>query len=472
MLLQLVGFFFTLLTLWVTYRIQTSANSLPNIALKLGKRALNFPEDPGPQLPSGLYQGYAIGLPVISVRNGEYIDDVLRRMDDFEIMTDLPTFRLFFDHSIFGHNGEEWRRHRLALNSGLKQNSHNEMMKAKYVALVTGWMEVVQNHGSNIGICNYVRHASFSIMVKFAYGVDISVDPDDPEAKELYGLFHDCLQALEPNPWIDLLGLDLRYLTPFSDQAKKAVTARDKLGAFCLRLLHEREANLHEDQIDMLSLLLRDRPEGFDDEDMIGAMISMFFAGHDTVSSAIIHTLWYLARHNNSQLDVLREVLKAGGKLTAATCPTLHACILESLRLSGPAAFGVLRKAKTDTTLGGAHISAGTFINCCLHAGNRNGYTWEKPEEFDPTRFLKLEQGVVKLDSKAAAQIYSFGGGKRSCLGKTISIHQMVIAVASIVEAFQFRLPADSPYWVRLAYRSTTGVLSPVDLILNLDPLP
>jgi len=60
-----------------------------------------------------------------------------------------------------------------------------------------------------------------------------------------------------------------------------------------------------------------------------------------------------------------------------------------------------------DVILNGYHIPKGTQVIPLLHAVHMNPALWDKPEEFNPTRFLNDEGKITKPD-----YFIPFGVGK------------------------------------------------------------
>jgi len=199
--------------------------------------------------------------------------------------------------------------------------------------------------------------------------------------------------------------------------------------------------------------------------------VTFFFAGHDTTSSAISHTLWHLSKKPDLQKAIRDEALQ-GKELS--DCPLLHASILESLRMTSPAATGLVRYVEKDegVWLAGHHIPKGTWIHTAYHPSNLSKETWgEDSLEFKPERFFKTgaEPGTMpRIDQVQASKIMAFGGGKRLCLGKDLAIRQVAVALQKIVEKFSFTLPKDTIHLPDIQCRKIGGILTPKDFFLEL----
>ena len=64
---------------------------------------------------------------------------------------------------------------------------------------------------------------------------------------------------------------------------------------------------------------------------------------------------------------------------------------------------------------------------------HRNPQFWERPNEFDPNRFLG------KNESKIPTYAYiPFGGGKHTCIGRYLAMPMMLLTLAKIIDQYDF----------------------------------
>ena len=65
---------------------------------------------------------------------------------------------------------------------------------------------------------------------------------------------------------------------------------------------------------------------------------------------------------------------------------------------------------------------------------HREPEIWNNPEEFNPERFLtKKEDGSLGLKANSTANLFSWGAGKRKCLGYDLSRQQLFIFICTII---------------------------------------
>ena len=89
------------------------------------------------------------------------------------------------------------------------------------------------------------------------------------------------------------------------------------------------------------------------------------------------------------------------------------------------------------TTLRGMTIPKGAQVIPLLHAVHMNPELWEDPERFNPERFLSKDgTSVIKPDC-----FIPFGVGRRSCIGDTLVMSQLLLFFSSLLHSFDIRLP-------------------------------
>ena len=144
---------------------------------------------------------------------------------------------------------------------------------------------------------------------------------------------------------------------------------------------------------------------------------------------------WAFAAHPEWQERAREEVLALGladdepltrehlGALTA-----IDVVMKECMRMWPPVPAN-LRKSVVDTSIDGYHIPKGTWLNVHQPETHRMEEYWEKPNDFDPSRFLPPRE-----EHKVHSHAYlPFGGGVHKCIGlyfagaeiKTI-LHQLL----------------------------------------------
>ena len=105
-----------------------------------------------------------------------------------------------------------------------------------------------------------------------------------------------------------------------------------------------------------------------------------------------------------------------------------------------PAAPGFFRAAKRDTTVGEYAFAEGEWAFVLLLAVQRDKKAWgEDADQFNPDRF-----SPENARGRAPELFKPFGTGIRSCIGRQFALHEMALAIATVLT--QFSVTAEPGY--------------------------
>jgi cytochrome P450 len=191
---------------------------------------------------------------------------------------------------------------------------------------------------------------------------------------------------------------------------------------------------------------------------------TFLFAGHDTTGATAGWALSHLARNPGVQRALRAEVdaLFDGGVAGAAggapgyaqlrQLRMLDAVLKETLRLDPPAGF---TRAPTEDTVIGAGtpreqlLPAGTEVFIFPWLVHRHPAYWERPDEFDPSRFLNVGGGGGGGEGGAAAEAQGpympFSMGVRNCVGAQLAQAELRTIVAHVVRRYELVPCAGAP---------------------------
>ena len=68
---------------------------------------------------------------------------------------------------------------------------------------------------------------------------------------------------------------------------------------------------------------------------------------------------------------------------------------------------------------------------------------WPEAQIFQPSRFITLDQGQVKMAKKE--HFIPFGFGKRVCMGKSLAKAELWLFATAILQKFTIKLPSEHP---------------------------
>ena len=174
-----------------------------------------------------------------------------------------------------------------------------------------------------------------------------------------------------------------------------------------------------------------------DETQLVDNLLTFYLAGHETTAKAITWTLYLLARSPEWTAAVEEEIERVtrGAPVEAAHLDRLERVqqvIKESMRLYPPVPM-MSRQAVAAADLGGHAIPAGTSVLIPVYAIHRHAARWERPHEFDPTRFAaERERSIPRY------QYMPFGAGPRICIGMPFAMMEATAVIATLLQRARF----------------------------------
>lgn len=215
---------------------------------------------------------------------------------------------------------------------------------------------------------------------------------------------------------------------------------------------------------DILASLLAAREEGTDRalevEELLDEITFLYLAGHETSASVLAWTLHLLANDQEVQRRVQQELDAVLGDQGAIELKQLGQLELlrrvfrEGLRLFPPVSF-VVRESTAPVCLRDHQVDPGSLVFISPWLIQRHHRYWERPDEFDPDRFL-TESGRAS----AGSAYLPFSLGPRVCVGAGFALQEAALALATVLREFSLSpLPGHCPMPVaRLTLRSDIGI--------------
>lgn len=160
----------------------------------------------------------------------------------------------------------------------------------------------------------------------------------------------------------------------------------------------------------------------------------------DTTLVTAEWAMYELSKDPKKQNHLLSEIQTACGldKVTEeklCQLPYLAGVFHETLRKHSPVPIVPLRYVHEEAQLGGYNIPQGTEVAINIYGCNMDPSVWDSPEEWKPERFVGGKEATTELHKTMA-----FGGGKRVCAGALQAMTISCIAIARLVQEFEWRL--------------------------------
>ncbi|KAJ6546674.1 cytochrome P450 [Mycena vulgaris] len=214
--------------------------------------------------------------------------------------------------------------------------------------------------------------------------------------------------------------------------------------------------------------------KGMSEEAIVAQTSIILIAGQDTTANTLAFGLVELARHPHFQDQLRVEIQSNLGtnphNVPYDSMPLLNAFIKETLRLYPAVAVedrvaladAVIPmtediKTSTEEVITQIPVRKGQLVTLAIASFQRLESFWgADSHEFKPQRWLEGSPYKGETSVGPYANLLSFLGGPRTCLGWRFAILEMQVFLCELVGKFSFTLPKDDPVRVRSA-----TVLSP-----------
>ncbi|KAI9152295.1 P450 family fatty acid hydroxylase [Paramyrothecium foliicola] len=240
-------------------------------------------------------------------------------------------------------------------------------------------------------------------------------------------------------------------------------------------------------RMDLLNALLHGKDpvsqRGLSDETISDNMITFLIAGHETTAGLLSFFFYLLLKNPEAYGELQKEIdtVLGTGPLTPeclTRLPYTKACLRETLRLHPPVpgfALSPWQEGSEPTVIGGKY-QIGPEAGCLILLGNLHKdktIYGDDAEDFRPSRML--EENFKKLPPNSfMVRLYSavhdsllttqpFGRGTRACIGSDFAMQEAIMAVAILIQNFDFRF-MDPNYTLKVKQAST---LKPVNLFIS-----
>ena len=178
--------------------------------------------------------------------------------------------------------------------------------------------------------------------------------------------------------------------------------ALDHLDAVIYEELARRRAQSDlAERTDILSLLMQARDEdgqAMTDGELRDELVTLLLAGHETTATSVAWAIERLVRHPDKLARLVAEI--DGGDEAGDAYMT--AVINETLRVR-PVVPIVARMLQRELEVDGYALPAGTRVTPSIYLTNRNARVYDRPQSFEPERFLSATRRRRSPGSPSAA---------------------------------------------------------------------
>jgi cytochrome P450 len=202
-------------------------------------------------------------------------------------------------------------------------------------------------------------------------------------------------------------------------------------------IARKREAGLTgNDVLSAMIQLHEEDPERLSESELIGHTTTMFRGGYNPSGMALYWTVFLLSQHPEAMHKVLDELSRlVKGEVPTeqevASMPYLEGALKETMRLF-PAGTWTGRLAMQDFILEGHPFAKGTWLMMSPYITHRLPEVFPEPYKFRPERWLSIHP--------SAYEFMPFSAGPRYCIGTSLALMQLKIALTMLFKRFRFTL--------------------------------
>jgi cytochrome P450 len=366
----------------------------------------------------------------------DYIRDILLAPEEQLLRSFPPALRRLMGQGLLTSQGEFHRSQRRSIQPLF----HHQQVAALAGNMARHIRRVSETwrHGETREICADMSDLACAVIVEALFGADAK------SARGFHEIARIAIQLTGRKGYlVDAL---LKHLPLFGAPLRKRRHAKGLLllDDLMYSLIAARRAGAPAVRSDLLSMLMdlrnvEDGSPAHSDRQLRDEAITLLFAGHETVATALSWTWYLLSQHPDAERrlhDEIRQVL--GGRLpTMEDVPRLpyaSAVLSEAMRLYPPG-WIIVRRSVQEWRLGEYRIPAGAYLEVSPYVVHRDPRYFPDPERFDPARWSP---------ENAAARpkycYFPFGAGGRKCIGETFALVESLLALVVIAQQWRLRL--------------------------------
>ena len=199
---------------------------------------------------------------------------------------------------------------------------------------------------------------------------------------------------------------------------------------------------------DLLTLLLRaldpatGRPMSL--AEVRSNILTFLSAGHETTANTLAWSAFLLSQspywYGRVRAEADAELVGDRNGLLERLVVT-RAVVEEALRLYPPIA-ALSRASEQADEIGEIGLQPGSLIVIAPYILHRHRRLWERPDLFDPTRFLAPEKAKIPRFA-----YLPFGTGPRTCIGSSFALQEATIVLARLSQRFDMQLVPGARVW-------------------------
>ncbi|KAF9010234.1 cytochrome P450 [Cyathus striatus] len=353
---------------------------------------------------------------------------------------------LLWGMNLIAADKEMWRKHRRIMGPAFTQQLYQMVWEQtietyREMISVEGWAD--KQSVEVMSVQSLTFKLAFLIIGKCGFGFSFNwaEPPSSPDGsmsiqEALRVVADDHMLAIFLPNWIKRL--------PFR-RLRILKTAHEQLMGFMQEQVSQKRAEIRgrdsvdKGKSDVFTMLVKANEDEagkfrLDDEELIGNVFIMLFAGHETTAHSLAATLGFLSLHQDIQQEVLEQIIEVVGWNRVpvlgdySKLNKVLAVFYEALRMF-PAGHVMIREASEDTVLNipnppgeegstSMPIPKGVQVVVDMIGVQYNPRYFDEPNDYKPSRWYG-----VSNESEAFS---AFSVGPRACIGRKFATTESV----------------------------------------------
>ncbi|XP_038069231.1 cytochrome P450 1A5-like [Patiria miniata] len=387
--------------------------------------------------------------PVVVLNGYQAIRQALVKQSiDFAGRPDLSSTRsiqdIFGSTLAFSTHGEGWKLQRKITHSTLRHFTSGSQLSSvgarisrEALDLIEAWTsQPEKNNSVSEGVqskrhpFNILKLSVSNVMYSYIFGRRHTLD--DQKLLDFIDMSDAFSEAIGTGNPADFMPWLRHFSGRIHDRFVRMLREyKDWFGKDIADHIHKYEEDSEANILDYLITVCRRTDQekmerlGLSEEIITSSVHDMFGAGFDTMSAALKWAVALMIIHPDVQRELQAEIDAVIGRdrypatSDRGRLPLTESCLLEVFRYSSMIPMTIPHSTTKDTELNGYFIPKDTVVFVNLHSMHHDENRWEKPEEFNPRRFL-TEDGS-RLDPAKTVDVMPFGAGKRRCIGSELA---------------------------------------------------
>ena len=354
--------------------------------------------------------------------------------------------------------GEQWRLQRRVIAPMFARRTVMDFapaMLAAAEALVERWSAL--EDGAAIDVVPEMAKVTLDVVERTIFSDGFGSDAED--IRKAMTTYFNTIGRISP---LDILGVP--DFVPRLGRLRVQATLRffekevDRVISVRRRMLAEQPDQAPRDLLThLLEALDIGGSGGLTEAEVRSNILTFIAAGHETTANTLSWALFLLSQsgewRERVQAEADRELTGPVDGMADRLVET-RAVIEETVRLYPPIA-AISRVALDRDELNGERVRAGSLIVISPYVLHRHRLLWDRPDAFDPRRFLGAAQATIDRFA-----YLPFGTGPRKCIGSSFALQEATLVLATIVRHFAFRLRPGHAVWpmLRVTLRPANGL--------------